>query len=42
MLRDVGGFPPLLLTICITNIQLNYYYLTNSSCFQMKSTLEVL
>jgi len=31
-----------LLTIHITNIQLNYYFFTNSSCFQLKSTLEVL
>jgi len=37
-----GGLPPLLLTIHITNMQLNYYFLTNSSCFQLKSTLKVL
>jgi len=33
---------PLLFTIHITNMQHNYYFLTNSSCFQLKSTLEVL
>jgi len=37
-----GGLPPPLLTIHITNIQFNFTFLTNSSCFQLKSTLEVL
>jgi len=39
-----GGLPPLLLlTIHIANMQLNFItFLTNSSCFQLKSTLEVL
>jgi len=38
----IRGLSPLLLTIRKTNIQLNYYFLTDTSRFQLKSTLEVL
>jgi len=38
------ALPPILLTIHITNTQLNYSttFLTNTSCFQLKSVLEIL
>jgi len=40
--RGFGGLAPLLPTIYISKYKLITTFLTNSSCFQLKSTLEVL